>query len=179
MKNPDRVSESDDPQPMSDHRAPMRKASILDRLVYWTAVGFGTGLAPKAPGTAGTLVGIPLYLVMTDWLWWQYLAGISIAFFVGIWICGEVSRNTGMKDAPFIVWDEIVGYLIAMFAAPDGWIWVSVGFVLFRLFDIWKPWPINIIDRGIRGGLGIMLDDVVAGCYALLFIQGISFAIPQ
>jgi len=179
MANPDRISDSDDPHDMSDHRALYGKASVADRLVYWTAVGFGTGLAPKAPGTVGTLVGIPFYLFMMNWFWWLYLVGVSIAFFVGIWVCGKVSRTTGIKDAPFIVWDEVVGFLVTMFAAPDGWVWVIVGFLLFRLFDIWKTWPIKNIDRGIHGGLGIMLDDVVAGCYALVLLQGINFAIPQ
>jgi len=152
---------------------------VVYRLVYWVAVGFGTGLAPKAPGTVGTLIGLPFYLIMMNWPWWHYLAGISIAFIVGIWICGEVSRNTGVSDAPFIVWDEIVGFLIAMFLAPHGWIWVILGFLLFRLFDIWKPWPIKNIDRGVHGGFGIMLDDVVAGIYAMLLMQGINIAIMQ
>ena len=150
---------------------------VVDRLVYWMAVGFGTGLVPKAPGTIGTLIGLPFYLIMMNWPWWQYLVGVSAAFIVGIWICGEVSRNTGVTDAPFIVWDEIVGFLITLFLVPPGWIWLVLGFLLFRLFDIWKPWPIRNIDRGVHGGLGIMLDDVVAGIFAMLLMQGIYFVI--
>jgi len=139
--------------------------------VYWVAVGFGSGLAPKAPGTAGTLVAIPLYLSLNQLLLWQYLAIVVIVTVVGIWICGVAARQLGAHDHPSIVWDEIAGYLITMIAAPIGWIWVVTGFALFRFFDIVKPWPIRLIDQRIKGGIGIMFDDVLAGIYALVILQ--------
>jgi len=155
----------------------LAKGLTKGHLIYWFAIGFGAGLAPKMPGTVGTLVGIPIYLLIMDWWWWQYLAVVLLAFGFGVWICGEVSRRTGIEDAPFIVWDEIVGYLVTMIAAPSGWFWLVCGFLLFRGFDIWKPWPVKMIDQRVKGGFGIMLDDVVAGLYALLALQGLKFAI--
>ena len=139
--------------------------------VYWIAIGFGSGLAPKAPGTFGTLVAVPLYLLMNELLMWQYLAVVALATGIGIWICGVAARQMGVHDDPSIVWDEIVGFLITMIAVPPGWIWIVVGFVLFRFFDIAKPWPIRVIDRRVSGGMGIMMDDVLAGVFALVSIH--------
>ncbi|WP_455206529.1 phosphatidylglycerophosphatase A family protein [Kaarinaea lacus] len=139
--------------------------------VYWLAIGLGSGLAPKAPGTVGTLVAIPLYLLLSGLWLWQYVAVVIAGFLIGIWICGTAARQLGVHDDPSIVWDEIIGYLITMIAAPSGWLWIGVGFVLFRIFDIVKPWPICVIDQRMSGGLGIMFDDVLAGIYALVALQ--------
>ncbi|WP_455221926.1 phosphatidylglycerophosphatase A family protein [Kaarinaea lacus] len=139
--------------------------------IYWLAIGLGSGLAPKAPGTAGTLVAVPLYLLLSSLWLWQYLAVVVAGFLIGIWICGKAARQLGVHDDPSIVWDEIIGYLITMIAVPAGWLWIGIGFVLFRIFDIVKPWPIRTIDQRVRGGLGIMLDDVLAGIYALIVLQ--------
>ena len=139
--------------------------------IYWLAIGLGSGLAPKAPGTAGTLVAIPLYLLLSSLWLWQYLAVVIAGFLVGIWICAKAARQLGVHDDPSIVWDEIIGYLITMIAVPAEWLWIAIGFVLFRIFDIVKPWPIRIIDQRVQGGLGIMLDDVLAGIYALIVLQ--------
>jgi phosphatidylglycerophosphatase A len=138
---------------------------------YWLAIGLGSGLAPKAPGTAGTLVAIPLYLLLNGLWVWHYVAVVIAGFLVGIWICASAARVLGVHDDPSIVWDEIIGFLITMIAAPPGWWWIATGFVLFRVFDIAKPWPIRTIDRRVSGGLGIMLDDVLAGIYALVIMQ--------
>jgi len=139
--------------------------------IYWLAIGLGSGLAPKAPGTAGTLLAIPLYLLLESLWMWQYLAVVVIGFLAGIWICATAARQLGVHDDPSIVWDEVIGFLITMIAAPPGWLWIGVGFVLFRIFDIVKPWPIRIIDQRVSGGLGIMLDDVLAGIYAMIVLQ--------
>ncbi|MGI9302662.1 MAG: phosphatidylglycerophosphatase A family protein [Gammaproteobacteria bacterium] len=139
--------------------------------VHFVAFGFGSGLSPIAPGTAGTLLGVAVYLLMHGMTWWAYWALTVLLFVAGIWICGQSSRALGAHDHGGIVWDEIVGYLVAMGLGPVGWPWTVAGFVLFRAFDICKPWPIALIDRRVGGGSGIMLDDVVAGVYCALTLQ--------
>jgi len=134
------------------------------------AVGLGSGLAPRAPGTWGTLVAVPMYLVLDRLPPVVYLAFVIAAFFLGVWICGLTAQALGERDHPAIVWDEIVGFLVTMAAAPPGAVWILLGFLLFRGFDIWKPWPIRALDKTVHGGLGIMLDDVLAGLCALLGI---------
>ena len=143
--------------------------------VMLIAAGFGSGLAPKAPGTAGTLVAIPLYLLMQPLPLISYLLITTCLFIAGIWICAYTAEKLGVHDHPSIVFDEIVGYLITMVAAPAGWHVIMVGFVLFRLLDAIKPWPISWFDRNITGGMGIMVDDVVAGIVALAIIQGLHY----
>ena len=124
--------------------------------VHWLAFGFGSGCSPLAPGTAGTIAAIPVFLLLKDTSLWIYLVVTLAMFVVG-------------------VWDEIVGYLITMIAAPEGWLWILTGFFLFRLFDILKPWPISLADRRINNGFGIMFDDVLAGGLALISIQLIDY----
>ena len=142
--------------------------------VHLAAFGFGAGLAPWAPGTFGTLVGVALYLMLPEVAWSTYLAIVLLAAVAGIWLCGMTSRDLKVDDHPGIVWDEIVGYLLTMAAAPPGWLWVILGFVLFRLFDFAKPWPIRAIDQHVHGGAGIMLDDLAAGVYAFLCMQALA-----
>ncbi len=148
-----------------------RPAPNLKNPIHFLAFGFGTGVLPKAPGTWGTLAALPLYAVLSSTSLLVYITVTLILFGVGIWLCQVASEDLGVHDHPGIVWDEIVGYLITMMAAPAGWQWLLVGFLLFRLFDIWKPWPIGAIDRQVSGGMGIMLDDVVAGLMACVVIQ--------
>lgn len=136
--------------------------------LHLLAFGFGSGLAPKAPGTFGTLIGLFFYLWLQYLPWFSYLLVVLVAFVLGIEICNRVSRDLGVKDHPGIVWDEMVGYWVAMLAAPAGLGWMLLGFVLFRIFDIVKPWPISWADRRVAGGLGIMLDDLLAGIVAAL-----------
>jgi len=148
---------------------------FLKNPIHLFALGFGTGCAPKMPGTIGTLVGILLYLPMI-YLTWPVYIGVTIALFLfGIWLCEVTANHLGVHDHGGIVWDEIVGFLITMTAVPPDWRFVLLGFVLFRLFDIWKPWPISWLDRKVSGGLGIMLDDVLAGIYALIVLQIIVY----
>ncbi len=139
------------------------------------ALGFGSGLAPVGPGTAGTLVAIPIYYFMQPLSLPVYLLIVAVLFIAGIYICAHTTRRLGVHDHGGIVWDEIVGYLVTMTAAPAGWEWLLAGFVLFRIFDIFKPWPIRWLDRQVHGGFGIMLDDLVAGVFALLVLQGLLY----
>lgn len=139
--------------------------------VHVLAFGLGSGLAPFAPGTFGTLVGVPLYILLQPLPLWAYALVVLALLLAGVWICGRAAQALNTHDHPGIVWDEIVGYLITLFAVPWGLWWMLAGFALFRLFDIVKPWPCGLIDRRVPGGLGIMLDDVVAGLYALGGLQ--------
>ncbi|GAB3272889.1 phosphatidylglycerophosphatase A family protein [Parahaliea aestuarii] len=141
--------------------------------VHFLAFGLGSGLAPRAPGTFGTLAAVPLYLLAAQLGLVAYSAFLVLTFALGVYLCGRTSRELGVHDHPGIVWDEFVGYWITMCAAPAGWLWVATGFVLFRIFDILKPWPIGWLDRRVHGGLGIMLDDVVAGLIAWACLQGV------
>ncbi|MEW8428113.1 MAG: phosphatidylglycerophosphatase A, partial [gamma proteobacterium symbiont of Ctena orbiculata] len=120
----------------------------------------------KAPGTYGTLVGVLLYLLMQPLPLLSYILLVALGFVAGLWLCQRAAEDLGVHDHSGIVWDEMVGYLAAMAFAPPGWIWIVIGFLLFRLFDIFKPWPIRWIDRRVKGGLGIMLDDLAAGIYS-------------
>lgn len=141
------------------------------------ALGLGSGLVPAAPGTAGSLVGLAAALLAAQWGAWLAAAITAVVVLAGFWICGEGARRLGVHDHPAIVWDEIAGMMITMLAAPRGWGWAALAFALFRLFDIVKPWPIRAIDHGMRGGAGIMLDDVLAGILAalgLLLVRSIT-----
>lgn len=139
--------------------------------VHFLAFGFGSGLSPLAPGTMGTLVAIPICLLMQYISFYSYIAVLSTIIIFGIWLCGRSSRLLGVHDHGGIVWDEIAGYLLTMTAVPINLWTVLAGFVLFRLFDIAKPWPIGWLDRRLQGGLGIMLDDIVAGGFALAILH--------
>lgn len=141
-------------------------ATVLRDPVHWLAFGFGTGLSPAAPGTVGSLVGVlaawlvqPLNIILQS--------GIGLLLVVsGVWICGASARRIGVHDHPGIVWDEIAAVYLVLFWLPaEPLAWVA-GFALFRLFDIWKPWPISDLDHRMTGGAGIMLDDLVAALYA-------------
>lgn len=138
---------------------------------YFIAFGFGSGLMPLAPGTWGTLAAIPVYWLVSDTHWALYLLITALAFALGVWVSDKVTNDLGIHDYKGIVWDEVVGYLLTMFLAPPGLIWILIGFVLFRIFDIWKPQPIGYIDNKVKGGLGIMIDDVLAAVPAWLILQ--------
>ncbi|MGB9429749.1 MAG: phosphatidylglycerophosphatase A [Gammaproteobacteria bacterium] len=151
-------------------------AEVFCNPIHFLAYGFGSGLSPRAPGTAGTLVGVIFYVVLTPVAPWVYLLITLILFLLGIFICGYSARVMGVADPGAVNWDEIVGYLATMAAVPHalwlphGWVWIILGFVLFRVFDILKPWPIRWLDRNIKGGLGIMLDDVAAAIPAAILL---------
>lgn len=135
--------------------------------VHFLAFGFGSGLAPKAPGTFGTVAAIPIFVLLIQFPFSVYLAFLAISLVTGIWICGESARRIGVHDHSGIVWDEIAGFLLTMAPFVPSVASVVAGFLAFRLFDIVKPWPISSLDRRVKGGLGIMLDDVVAALFAM------------
>lgn len=151
-----------------------RTYRVLTHPICFVAFGFGAGLSPCAPGTCGTLVAIPLYWLIHNLVWYKYLTILLIATLVGIWICAVAEQHMQIPDDAGIVWDEICGYGFTMLAAPHGVEWIVIGFILFRLFDIWKPWPIRQIERLFKGGVGIMLDDLAAAAYACCGIQLLS-----
>ena len=139
--------------------------------IHFLAFGFGSGLSPKAPGTMGTIAAIPIYIALSYVSLPMYILSTLLVCIVGIYLCGKTSDDMNVHDHSGIVWDEIAGYLITMVAVPLSWQNILLGFVLFRLFDIAKPWPISVIDKQLGGGFGIMLDDVVAGLIALALMQ--------
>jgi phosphatidylglycerophosphatase A len=139
--------------------------------IQFLALGFGSGLAPKAPGTFGTLSAVPIFLLMSALTPLYYAIIVTLMAVTGIYICQKAADAAGVHDHGAIVWDEIVGFLITMFMVPLSWQSIFVGFALFRFFDILKPWPISFIDKKVHGGFGIMLDDVLAGFFALIIMQ--------
>ena len=146
-------------------------AKLLLNPAHLLSLGFGSGLSPKMPGTMGTVIAVGLYMLLPSLDWKIYLGILLVSFFIGIFLCDYTAKALKVHDHPGIVWDEIVGYFITMFMVPKSWLWILTGFILFRLFDIWKPWPISLADKRLKGGLGIMLDDVIAGIFALIIIQ--------
>jgi len=141
------------------------------------AFGFGSGLLTGAPGTMGTLAAVPIAVLLAAFgispFWF-----IALTFLLGIWVCGRVSRRLGVKDYRGIVWDEMVGYWLAVAFVPFQWGWFLAAFILFRGFDILKPWPISLVEKSFEGGLGIMLDDVLAAVYTVLILAFIEMMIP-
>ena len=145
--------------------------TILTHPIHLLAFGFGSGLAPKAPGTFGTLVAIPIYLILEPLNLTTYLGCLIVITLFSFYIAGKSAQLLGIHDHGGIVIDEICGYLLTMALAPKDWQWIVAGFLLFRLFDIFKPWPIKYLDKAISGGVGIVLDDLMAGIYALLSLE--------
>jgi|SRR5690554_361221 len=139
--------------------------------VHFLAFGFGSGLSPKAPGTMGTLVAVPIWYAAAQLPLVGYVTVLLLVIAVGPWLCGRTSRDLGVHDHGGIVWDEIAGFLLTMVLVPVGILPALLGFAFFRLFDIVKPWPIGWLDQHIHGGSGIMVDDLVAGIYAWIALQ--------
>ena len=139
--------------------------------ILFLAFGFGSGLAKKMPGTLGTVAAIPLYWLLMQTNDWIYLTATLICSLAGIVICDKAAIKLQVHDYGGIVWDEIAGFLITMCWVPFSWQSLLAGFALFRLFDIVKPWPICWLDRHVQGGLGIMIDDVLAGILAAMVLQ--------
>jgi len=149
------------------------------------AFGFGSGLAPKAPGTVGTLLGLPLF--------WLVAAAapdlpnriilLVAAFLFGVWACARTGRALGVADHGGIVWDEIVAFaLVLLFIpalpfTPAGWLWIALAFALFRLFDTLKPWPISLADARLKNGFGVMFDDLLAAGYAIAALKGLQWLV--
>ena len=144
--------------------------------LHWVAFGGGAGLAPRAPGTVGTAVAIPIYVTVAAGPSTVYLLVVALVVAVGVWACGRTARELGVHDHPGIVLDEIAGFLVTMTALPLDWRWIAAGFVVFRILDIAKPWPISAADRKVRGGFGIMLDDVIAGALGCAALNAVRYA---
>ncbi len=139
--------------------------------IHFIASGFGSGALPWIPGTWGTLVAIPFYLVMQHLPLWGYCLVTLLLIAAGVLICDKTSRDFGVEDHSAIVWDEMSGFLIVMIGIPCTWYYIISAIVLFRFFDIYKPGPIRWIDQHIPGGMGIMLDDVAAALCAALVLH--------
>ena len=143
---------------------------VLRDPIHLLAFGLGTGLSPWAPGTAGSLLGVGVaWLTLPLGMELRLLVALALIL-SGIWLCGESARRIGVHDHPGIVWDEIAGVYVVLLVAPPTLLAWAAGFGLFRLFDIWKPWPIRDLDHRLAGGAGIMLDDLVAALYAALLL---------
>jgi phosphatidylglycerophosphatase A len=155
-------------------RPPPTDPAILREPVHLLAFGFGAGLSPRAPGTIGTLVAVPIVLFVMQFGFVVHLCFAVAAILLGIYVCGESARRLGVHDHPGIVWDEIAGFTVTMLATPPTWYWLAGGFLLFRFFDIVKPWPIREADHSLSGGLGIMLDDIIAGVFAGAILLGVQ-----
>ena len=142
---------------------------VFGHPAHFIAFGFGAGLARFAPGTAGTLVGFPLYwLIGPHYSPWEMLALVVVMFAVGVWACDITGRDLGISDHGGMCWDEIVAFLLILEVAPDGLVWQVAAFFLFRLFDVVKPSPIRELEKRMKGGFGVMFDDILAAGYTLL-----------
>lgn len=144
---------------------------LVSHPAHFLALGFGTGLVPAAPGTVGTLLAFPLYAVLAYWFPTEWVAAAIAAFFLaGIWACGRTGRDLGVADYGGMNWDEVVAFLAVLVFTPPATLWQAAAFLLFRFFDIVKPPPIRHLDRTVKGGFGVMLDDVVAAFYTVLVL---------
>lgn len=144
---------------------------LIAHPAHFLALGAGSGLAKKAPGTFGTLVGLPLFFLIAPLQIYLQISIIGILFLVGIYCCEKTGKALGVSDHGSIVWDEIVAMMLVLTFTPFQWHWWLVAFVLFRVFDIWKPMPIRQCDAKIKGGLGVMVDDILAAIYAILSLK--------
>lgn len=138
--------------------------------IHFIACGFGVGVLP-APGTWGTLLGVVIYLLLHPLPLWLYLVIVALLNITGVFLCAKVNNDLNTDDHPAAVWDEIAAFPIVMIAVPLTWYWLVIGFVLFRFFDIVKPGPISWIDKHVHGGIGVMLDDIVAALVSLAVLQ--------
>jgi phosphatidylglycerophosphatase A len=159
--------------------SPELPAKVWQDPIYFIAFGLGSGAVPFAPGTFGTLMAIPFYLLLQPLPIIAYLVFVIGFIAFSSWISDRVSREIQVHDHPGMCIDEFTGFFVTMVHAPLGWQWVVLGFLLFRLFDIWKPWPISVIDEKVQGGFGMVLDDIVAGLFAMVVIQSVAFSLGK
>tara|TARA_Y100001935_G_C17282658_1_gene498435 strand:+ start:533 stop:1021 length:489 start_codon:yes stop_codon:yes gene_type:complete len=143
----------------------------LKNPIHFLAFGGGVGCTPVAPGTAGTLLAVLIFYFLSLLNFWSYLFITLCILLLGIFICQKTSKDMCVEDHPGIVWDEITGFLITMIGSPREFIWILIGFLLFRFFDILKPWPIGWVDKNVKGGAGIMLDDILAGIISMVILN--------
>ena len=153
--------------------SPDQRRDLLATPAGWLACGFGSGLAPIAQGTFGSLAALLPWLLLRELPLPLYVVILLSGFAVGVWACNVASRALGVADHRSLVWDEFIGQwmaLLPLLVLPAPWWAVVLGFALFRLFDVWKPWPIRWLDRRVKGGMGVMIDDVVAGVFAAVVL---------
>ncbi|HEU4663224.1 MAG TPA: phosphatidylglycerophosphatase A [Dokdonella sp.] len=156
-----------------------QRRALLGHPGGWIACGFGSGLSPFAPGTVGSAAALLPWIGLRELPWPVYLAVVALAFALGVWASNVAIARVRIDDPGAIVWDEFVGQWIALaplVVMPRAWWWLVAGFALFRLFDIWKPWPVSWADRRVHGGLGVMLDDAIAGAYAAIALSLVAGA---
>ena len=155
----------------TDQRAAIDARFLTQHPAHFFALGFGAGLVPVAPGTAGTLVAYPIFFLLFGALGlWALLAVVATLFALGVWACAVTGRHLGVVDHGAIVWDEVVAMLLVLVFTPFGWAWYGIAFALFRVMDIWKPFPIRLADRKIKNGFGVMFDDLLAAIYSIAIL---------
>jgi phosphatidylglycerophosphatase A len=150
---------------------------LLRHPSHFIALGFGTGLSPKAPGTVGTMVGLPLFWILSFTPESTHFITLAALFLVGIPLCTKAGNALGVSDHGSIVWDEIVAMMLVLKFTPASPLWWAIAFVLFRLFDIWKPAPIHQCDAKLKGGFGVMFDDLLAAIYAIICMKVLCLAL--
>ena len=165
--------------------SPDQRRALLATPAGWLACGFGSGLAPVAQGTFGSLAALLPWLLLRQLALPVYALVLLAGFGVGVWACGVAGRALRVADHRSIVWDEFIGQWIALLPllipgllpASNAALALAIlaGFALFRLFDVWKPWPISWLDRKVKGGLGVMLDDVLAGFFAAIILCAVLY----
>jgi phosphatidylglycerophosphatase A len=150
---------------------------LLAHPAHFLALGFGSGLPPKAPGTFGTIAGLPLFYLIAGYSITVQLAIIAGLFIAGVYFCDIAGKALGVSDHGSIVWDEIVAMMLVLTITPNQWPWWLAAFGLFRLFDIWKPFPIRQCDAKLKGGFGVMFDDILAAIYAMISLKGLLWTL--
>ncbi len=152
---------------------------LLQHPAYFFGLGFGSGLAKKAPGTFGTFIGLPLFWLITGYSFPIQLLIITALFIIGIYFCSATGKALGVADHGGIVWDEIVAMMLVLTFTPMQWQWWLTAFLLFRLFDIWKPFPIRQFDAKLKNGFGVMFDDLLAAVYAIICLKTLLWLIAH
>jgi phosphatidylglycerophosphatase A len=147
---------------------------LISHPAHFFGLGFGSGLVPKAPGTFGTLVGVPLFWLIAHYSFNVQLIIVTLLFIIGIYVCDVTGKALGVADHGGIVWDEIVAIMLVLAFTPNDWLAWLLAFLLFRLFDIWKPFPISFFDAKLKNGFGVMFDDLLAAIYAILLLKAID-----
>lgn len=161
-----------------DQNRQFKQSLRLSNPIHFLAVGLGSGLSNVMPGTMGSLMAIPLWLLFYQLPVVLYWVLIVVAFVFGCFLCQKTSDDTHTHDSGHIVWDEFVGMWITLFFIPQiSLLWITIAFITFRVFDMAKPWPIRWFDKKVPGGFGIMIDDVIAAVFSSLVVWGLSFVI--
>jgi len=172
MENVESIEAKENLELRAPNSTPQKR--VKQFILFW-ATGFGVGYSPIAPGTLGTIIAIPVYHFLSNIVSPIYEITLIGFFFLSVWISENAERVFGKQDDPRIVIDEMIGFLITMLWVPKATLFIILGFILFRFFDILKPFPIRLIDKKLRGGFGVVLDDVMAGVYANIILHIISF----